>query len=175
MYVNWAALSGVQKRDFIQAIVDKAIFSNKQMIIYLDISPNSVRPFITDVYVNQSSLPMEFITNEYSVTITTPVVFRRYANTKFSEAKTSLLTITENNNLIVKAFATAWKYKELYEKCGDVDTVARKVGSTPRTIYRFLDIAYMNPDKINEVLSGKLKINVNDLFQIARENQVTVL
>ena len=175
MYVNWAALSGVQKRDFIQAIVDKAIFSNKQMIIYLDISPNSVRPFITDVYVNQSSLPMEFITNEYSVTITTPVVFRRYANTKFSEAKTSLLTITENNNLIVKAFATAWRYREMYEECGDVDTVARKVGSTPRTIYRFLDIAYMNPDKINEVLSGKLKINVNDLFQIARENQVTIL
>lgn len=144
----------------------------QQLIIYLDISPNSVRPFITDVYVNQSSLPMEFITNEYSVTITVPVVFRRYANTKFSKAKTSLLTITENNNLIVKAFATAWRYREMYEECGDVDTVARKVGSTPRTIYRFLYIAYMNPDKINEVLSGKLKINVNDLFQIARENQL---
>ena len=175
MYVNWAALSGIQKRDFIQAIVDKAIFSNKQLIIYLDVSPNSVRPFITDVYVNQSNLPMEFITNEYTVTITTPIVFRRYANTKFSEAKTRLLTITENNNLIVKAFATAWRYREMYEECGDVDTVARKVGSTPRTIYRFLDIAYMTPDKINEVLSGKLKINVNDLFQIARENQVTIL
>ena len=64
----------------------------QQLIIYLDISPNSVRPFITDVYVNQSSLPMEFITNEYSVTITVPVVFRRYTNTKFSEAKTSLRT-----------------------------------------------------------------------------------
>lgn len=163
--VNWAALSGIQKRDFIQAIVDKAIFSNKQLIIYLDISPNSVRPFITDVYVNQSNLPMEFITNEYSVTITTPIVFRRYTNTKFSEAKTSLLTITENNNLIVKAFATAWCYREMYEECGDVDTVARKVGSTPRTIYRFLDIAYMYPPKVNEILSGKTQVNVNDLFK----------
>lgn len=63
----------------------------------------------------------------------------------------------------------------MYEKCGDVDTVARKVGSTPRTIYRYLDIAYMNPKKANQILSGKLKINVNDLFQIARENQVTIL
>ena len=163
--VNWAALSGVQKRDFIQAIVDKAIFSNKQLIIYLDISPNSVRPFITDVYVNQSSSPMEFITNEYTVTINVPVVFRRYTNTKFSKAKSSLLTITENNNLIVKAFATAWRYREMYEKCGDVDTVARKVGSTPRTIYRFLDIAYMYPPKVNEILSGKTQVNVNDLFK----------
>ena len=140
--VNWAALSGAQKRDFIQAIVDKAIFSNKQLIIYLDISPNSVRPFITDVYVNQSSLPMEFITNEYSVTITVPLVFRRYTNTKFSEAKTSLLTITENNNLIVKAFATAWRYREMYEECGDVDTIAKSEHVALRHIYKHLSLAY---------------------------------
>jgi len=136
----------------------------QQLIIYLDISPNSVRPFITDVYVNQSNLPMEFLTNEYSVTITVPVVFRRYANTKFSEAKTSLLTITENNNLIVKAFATAWRYREMYEECGDVDTVARKVGSTPRTIYKYLDIAYMNPIRVNEILSGNAYCTVKELF-----------
>ena len=100
---------------------------------------------------------------------------RSFANTRFNKGNDTILTVSENNNLIVKAFATAWRYREMYEECGDVDTVARKVGSTPRTIYRFLDIAYMTPDKINEVLSGKLKINVNDLFQIARENQVTIL
>ena len=44
-----------------------------------------------------------------------------------------------------------------------------------RQFYRYLDIAYMNPKKANQILSGKLKINVNDLFQIARENQVTML
>ena len=30
----------------------------------------------------------------------------------------------------------------------------------------------MNPDKINEILYGKLKINVNDLFRIAKNNQI---
>ena len=102
-------------------------------------------------------------------------ISHQFANTRFNKGNDTILTVSENNNLIVKAFATAWRYREMYEECGDVDTVARKVGSTPRTIYRFLDIAYMTPDKINEVLSGKLKINVNDLFQIARENQVTIL
>ena len=150
MYVNWAALSGVQKRDFIQAIVDKAIFSNKQLIIYLDVSPNSVRPFITDVYVNQSSLPMEFITNEYSVTISVPVVFRRYTNTKFSKAKSSLLTITENNNLIVKAFATAWRYREMYEQGGDVDSIGRTEHVALRHIYKHLSLAYLNPEVVTE-------------------------
>ena len=162
--VNWAALSGVQKRDFIQAIVDKAIFSNKQLIIYLDISPNSVRPFITDVYVNQSSLPMEFITNEYTVTINVPVVFRRHANTKFSKAKTSLLTITENNNLIVKAFATAWRYREMYEECGDVDTIAKSEHVVLRYVYKHLSLAYINPTIANNLISGKINLPVRDIL-----------
>jgi len=140
----------------------------RQLIIYLDISPNSVRPFITDVYVNQSNLPMEFITNEHSVTITTPIVFRRYANTKFSKAKTSLLTITENNNLIVKAFATAWKYKELYEQGIGSDNICKKEHISPRQLYRHLDLVYMNPDKINEILSGTTSVKINELFQIAK-------
>ena len=170
--VNWAALSGIQKRDFIQAIVDKAIFSNKQLIIYLDISPNSVRPFITDVYVNQSSLPMEFITNKYTVTITTPIVFRRYANTKFSKAKSSLLTITENNNLIVKAFATAWKYKELYEQGIGPDNIRKQERISPRTLFNYLSLAYMNPNKINAILSGKSKLNITEIFNTAFANQL---
>ena len=144
----------------------------QQLIIYLDISPNSVRPFITDVYVNQSSSPMEFITNEYSVTITVPVVFRRYANTKFSEAKTSLLTITENNNLIVKAFATAWRYREMYEECGDSDKIIATEHTSPRQFYRYIDLAYMNPETVNRILSGQQKVNVNELFQIAKYNHV---
>ncbi len=165
--VNWAALSGVQKRDFIQAIVDKAIFSNKQLIIYLDVSPNSVRPFITDVYVNQSSLPMEFITNEYSLTISVPVVFRRYANTKFSKAKTSLLTITENNNLIVKAFATAWRYREMYEQGGDVDSIGRTEHVALRHIYKHLSLAYLNPEVVHHILSNQCQISVRDMLDKA--------
>ena len=165
--VNWAALSGIQKRDFIQAIVDKAIFSNKQLIIYLDVSPNSVRPFITDVYVNQSSLPMEFITNEYSVTITVPVVFRRYTNTKFSKAKTSLLTITENNNLIIKAFATAWRYREMYEQGGDVDSIGRAEHVALRHVYKHLSLVYLNPEVVNHILSNQCQISVRDMLDKA--------
>lgn len=144
----------------------------QQLIIYLDVSPNSVRPFITDVYVNQSSSPMEFITNEHSVTITAPIVFRRYANTKFSEAKTSLLTITENNNLIVKAFATAWRYKELYEQGIGSDNICQKEHISPRQLYRHLDLVYMNPNKINEILSGKSKLNITEIFNTAFANQL---
>ncbi len=83
---------------------------------------------------------------------------------------TSFLNKPDDNHLIVKAFATAWKYRELYEQDGGVDNIIRNLHTSPRQFYRYLDIAYMNPDKINQILSGKLKTNVNNLALIAKDD-----
>ncbi len=53
-----------------------------------------------------------------------------------------------------------------------VDNIIHNLRTSPRQFYRYLDIAYMNPGKINQILSGKLKLNVNDLFKMAAENQL---
>lgn len=113
---------------------------------------------------------MEYITGANSITITEKVFLRKYVNTVYDHGKNGVLSITDNNHLIVKAFATAWKYRELYEQDGGVDEIIAKLHTSPRQFYRHLDIAYINPDKINQILSGRLKINVNDLFQMAKEN-----
>ena len=63
----------------------------------------------------------------------------------------------------------------MYEQGGDIHRIFQEERTSPRQFYRHLDIAYMNPDKVDEILSDKTHINVNDLFQIARENQVTIL
>ncbi|MBO7066693.1 MAG: hypothetical protein J6W40_03665 [Alphaproteobacteria bacterium] len=118
---------------------------------------------------------MEYIIDDNSITITEKVFLRKYVNTVYDRGKNGVLNVTDNNHLILKAFATAWKYRELYERDGGVDNIIRNLHTSPRQFYRYLDIAYMNPGKTNQILSGKLKINVNDLFQIARENQVTIL
>lgn len=93
-------------------------------------------------------------------------------NTVYDRGKNGVLNVTDNNHLILKAFATAWKYRELYERDGNVDNIIHSNHTSSRQFYRYLDIVYMNPDKINQILSGKLKTNVNDLFQIAAENQL---
>ena len=115
---------------------------------------------------------MEYTVNCDYVTIGRPVVLRRYANTRFSGGRNGTLSITENNHLILKAFATAWKYRELYERDGDIHRIFQEEHTSPRQFYRRLDSAYMNPDKVNEILSGKTHINVNDLFQIAKSTSI---
>jgi len=101
-----------------------------------------------------------------------PIFLRKYVNTVYDRGKNGVLNVTDNHHLIVKAFATAWKYRELYERDGDIHRIFRNEHTSPRQFYRHLDIAYMNPIKANQILSGKLKINVNDLFQIARGVQI---
>lgn len=164
-----------EKKVFIQPLVDKVIYSQEKLIFYLIPDTTKLQPFATENFINQKSDPMEFTVNDNRIVITVPIVLRKYANTVFDKTKNGILTVTDNNHLILKAFATAWRYREMYERYGDTDKIIAMDHTSPRQFYRHLDLAYMNPETINHILSGKQKVNVNDLFQIARENQVTML
>ena len=161
-----------EKRDLIRTLIKKVTYSQEQLIYTLTLETNKLQPFVSDNYINQKTDKMEYIVSDNNVTITEKVFLRKYVNTVYDHGKNGVLSITDNNHLIVKAFATAWRYKELYEQNGNVDETIAKLHTSPRQFYRYLDIAYMNPNKVNQILSGKLKINVNDLFKIAEKNQL---
>ena len=84
---------------------------------------------------------MEYTVNGDNVTIVRPVVLRRYANTRFSGGRNGTLSITENNHLILKAFATAWRYREMYERGSDVDSISRVEHVALRHVYKHLSLA----------------------------------
>lgn len=93
-------------------------------------------------------------------------------NTVFDKSKNGVLTVTDNNHLILKAFATAWRYREMYEQYGDTDKIIAMEHTSPRQFYRHLDLAYMNPETVNRILSGQQKVNVNELFQITKTSKM---
>ena len=111
---------------------------------------------------------MEFTVSDGRIVITVPIVLRKYVNTVFDKTKNGVLTVTDNNHLILKAFATAWRYREMYERYGDTDKIIAMEHTSPRQLYRHLDLVYMNPNKINEILSGTTSVKINELFQIAK-------
>lgn len=161
-----------EKRNLIQSLVEKIVYSQEQLISTLTTDTTKLQPFMTENYMNPNIESMEYIISDNNITITEKVFLRKYVNTVYDRGKNGVLNVTDNNHLILKAFATAWKYRDLYERDGDIHRIFRNDHTSPRQFYRHLDIAYMNPTKANQILSGKLKINVNDLFQIARENQM---
>ena len=167
-HINMQNMSYAEKKDFIQSLVDKVIYSQDKLIFYLAPNTTKLQPFAKDNFISQKSEPMEFTISDNHIIITVSIVLRKYVNTVFDKTKNGVLTITDNNHLIVKAFATAWRYREMYEECGDVDTIARTANATPRTIYKYLDLAYMNPKGVNNLLNGNNTVALRDIISSAK-------
>lgn len=110
---------------------------------------------------------MEYTVNGDNVMIVRPVVLRRYTNTRFGGGRNGTLSITENNHLILKAFATAWRYREMYEQGGDVDSIGQAEHVALRHIYKHLSLAYLNPEVVNHILSNQCHISVRDILDKA--------
>lgn len=161
-----------EKRNLIQSLVEKVVYSQEQLIYTLTTDGTKLQQFVSENYMNPNTDKMEYIIGDNNITVTEKVFLRKYVNTVYDRGKNGVLNVTDNNHLILKAFATAWKYRELYERDGNVDNIIHNLHTSPRQFYRHLDIAYMNPDKANQILSGKQNININDLFQISKENHL---
>ena len=156
-----------EKRNLIQSLVEKIVYSQEQLIYSITTDTAKLQPFITENYVNQNKEPMEYIIGNNSITITEKVFLRKYVNTVYDRGKNGVLNVTDNNHLILKAFATAWKYRELYEQDGNVDNVIRSVRTSPRLFYKYLSLSYLSPSIVNKLLSGKINMAVRDILDKA--------
>ncbi|MBE6459451.1 MAG: recombinase family protein [Alphaproteobacteria bacterium] len=161
-----------EKKAFIQSLIDKVIYSQDKLIFYLILDVAKLQLFAKANFINQKSDPMEFTISDRHIVITVPIILRKYVNTVFDKTKNGVLTITDNNHLILKAFATAWRYREIYEECSDADKIIASEHTSPRQFYRYLDLAYMNPETVNRILSGEHKVNVKELFLIAKTSKM---
>ena len=171
--INFCDMDYTHKKEFIGAFVTRIIYTKNQLTFYLNTNPDDLAGFMSGEYINQNTpKTVDYIVSGNQVIITVPVILRPFANTRFNKGNDTILTVSENNNLIVKAFATAWRYREMYEECGNSDKIIATEHTSPRQFYRYLDLAYMNPETVNRILSGQQKVNVNELFQIAKEKNI---
>lgn len=80
------------------------------------------------------------------------------------------ININENNNLIVRDFAYAWKYKQMYESGISVKDIAKTEKLSLRTLYKYFSLAYLSPNIVNKLLSGKINISINKLHELASKS-----
>ena len=165
----------MQKQDLIQSLIEKVVYSQEQLIYTLTTDVQKLHPFINENYVNQNTDKMEYIISDSSITITEKVFLRKYVNTVYDRGKNGVLNVIDNNHLILKAFATAWKYRELYERDGNVDEIIHNARTSPRLFYKYLALSYLNPNIVNKILKGKQNISVRDILNKAsRSNDFKV-
>ena len=169
--INIHNIQYTEKKALIQSLVDRVIYSQEKLIFYLTPDIAKLQSFAKDNFISQKSEPMEFTVNDNRIAITVSIVLRKYVNTVFDKSMNGVLTMTENNHLIVKAFTYAFKYRKMYEETGNTDTILESENITWRTLYKYLTLAYLSPRVVNALMSGKLKIPLRDLYDKATKHQ----
>lgn len=164
--IDMQNMSYNQKRDFLKTIITKVVYSENKLTFYLVLN-NELKRFISESFINENADDMTYIINKDTVIIERQFILSKYNKcNEYNCGKSGAISISDNNNLIVRAFARAFKYRKLYEKNGDYKSIARAENVSESSIYRHLKLAYMNPHTINDIMSGKLQCSVDKLFNL---------
>lgn len=171
--INYADMDFIGRSSFIKTIIEKAIVSDKKITLFINQNSESINRFITDTFINQKNNPMQFIVSNDSIIIERDIVINKGKQlTKYNPGHRGLITMTENNHLIVRAFALAWKYRDTFEKLGSLDEAVAAEKTSWRSLYRYLNLAYLHPNKVNAIMSGKENYTVEELLNIAGKYQL---
>ena len=85
--INVTNMNFADKRNLIQSLVEKVVYSQEQLIYTITTDTQKLQPFIKENYVNQNTNKMEYIIGDTSITITEKVFLRKHVNTVYDHGK----------------------------------------------------------------------------------------
>ena len=170
--INFNDMDYFAQRNFIRNFINKIIYQKDLLTFFFNTDPIILSAYTGDS-LNESNNPLEVIadnTNNQIIYEKQVIINRGLSSNVYNAGKVGLMSINDNNRLIVRAFAYAWKFKKLYEKGIRMEDIMKQEKMTKRTIYKYLNLAYLSPRIVNQLLSGTLTINLQTLFDIASKN-----
>lgn len=170
--INFTDMDYFAQRNFIRNFINKIIYQKDRLTFFFNVDPIILSAYTGDS-LNQNNNPLEFIAdnaNNQIIYEKQVIINRGLSSNVYNAGKVGLMSVNDNNRLIVRAFAYAWRYKKLYENGMPTDDIAKQERISKRTIYKYLNLAYLSPKIVNQLLNGTLTINLQILFEIASKN-----
>lgn len=164
--------------DLIGSMVAKIVYYYQKLVIFINIAAlGYLTQFRNTGHINTNNCPMPCAISadgKYAI-IETDVILssRTCINHRNSGGSRDLLTKPENATMLIKALGYAWKYKQQYENGTGIRELAETEKRDQRTIYKYLNLAYLSPRIINDIMDSKIppRINLQTLFQIASKHE----
>ena len=170
--INFNSMDYFAQRNFISNFINKIIYQKDRLTFFFNTNPIILSAYTGDS-LNESNNPLEFITdntNNQIIYEKQVIINHGLSSNVYNAGKVGLMSVNDNNRLIVRAFAYAWRYKKFYESGMPTDIIAEHEHISKRTIYKYLNLAYLSPKLINQLLSGRISIPLQKLFDIASKN-----
>lgn len=170
--INFNDMNYFVQRNFIRNFITKIIYQKNRLTFFFNTDPVILSAYTSDS-LNQNNNPLEFITdnaNNQIIYEKQVVINRGLSSNVYNAGKVGLMSVNDNNHLIVRAFAYAWRFKKFYENGIRMKDIMEQEKMTKRTIYKYLNLAYLSPKIVNKLLNGTLTINLQTLFDVASKN-----
>lgn len=170
--INFTNMDYFAQRNFSRNLINKIIYQNDRLTFFFNTDPITLSAYASDS-LNENNNELEFIAdnaNNQIIYEKQVVINRGLSSNVYNAGKVGLMSVNDNNRLIVRVFAYAWRYKKLYESGRPTDDIAKQEHISKRTIYKYLNLAYLSPKIVNQLLSGTLTINLQTLFNIVSKN-----
>ncbi len=172
--INFTEMDYFKQRSFICNFVNKVIYGKDKLTFFFNTDVTMLSAYTGDS-LNQNTESLEFIydaNNQQIIYEKAVVINRGLSSTTYNAGKIGLMSVNDNNRLIVRAFAYAWRYKKLYESGMPTDDIAKQEHISKRTIYKYLNLAYLSPKLVNQLLSGTVNISLQKLFEMGTGKQI---
>jgi DNA invertase Pin-like site-specific DNA recombinase len=159
----------------IDPMVDKIIYDKNKIMLFINVDNLSyLEPFKSDK-INTSAVPMTgiyLIDDKKQIVIEQEIYITRNTTVRHRHAggESVILTRDEQDNTLIRALAYGWRYRKMHESGMSVRTdISRDSGRDHRTIYKYLNLAYLSPRIINAIMSHSVPDNIDlqTLFKIA--------
>lgn len=170
--INFTNMNYFAQRNFIRNFINKIIYQKDLLTFFFNTDPIILSAYTGDS-LNQNDNPLEIIAdnaNNQIIYEKQVVINRGLSSNVYNAGKIGLMSVIGNNRLIVRAFAYARRYKKLYESGMPTDDIAKQERISKRTIYKYLNLAYLSPKIVNQFLNGTLTVNLQTLFEVASKN-----
>lgn len=171
--INFTEMDYFKQRSFIRNFINKVIYGKDKLTFFFNTNVTMLSAYTGDS-LNQNTESLEFIydaNNQQIIYEKAVVINRGFSSNTYNAGKVGLMSVNDNNRLIVRAFTYAWRYKKLYESGMPTDAIAEQEHISKRTIYKYLNLAYLSPKLVNQLLSGTINIPLQRLFEMASKKQ----
>jgi hypothetical protein len=160
--------------ELVSPMVEKIVYHENKLTIFIKADDLSYLASFKNEGVNHAAEPMDGCyasVDGKQVIIEKQIFLNRLASrsNRYIGSGTSVLTKSENANNLIRALAYGWRYRKMYEAGTPVGEIEKQEKTAHRTIYKYLNLAYLSPCIVGAVMDSNVPAHVNlqTLFGIA--------
>jgi hypothetical protein len=173
------ALKQVQfSETMLKDMVEKIVCHDHKLKIWIKVADSDyLKNHIQTNYINTTTEPIPncYLTDDGAHAVIEKDIWissRTCINRLHEGGEVNALTKTENATMLIKGLAYGWKYKKMFETGSSVKEIGEQEKRSMRTIYKYLNLAYLSPRIIGSVMESEIpaEINLQQLIEIASQH-----